>query len=121
MRAKPSERERLIKLRSAARAVRGKYGPLVSDMHLSLAIHCFAQRIATIGDLDHFITRVCDGLMAATSRRPEREGRKDPELAAIRPSECIAIVDDSKVIQITARTFAEDSPEPWYRVALTGE
>lgn len=117
---KPSERQRLIALRRAAWESLGAAEPLEADIRMVIEIHCPKDRISRIGDLDNFITGICDGLMAATGRVARQDGWKDPELAAIEPSRCIAIRDDREVMEILARKIAEESAEPWYRVTLVG-
>ena len=118
---KYSERERLIELRRAALQSLGSAEPFTADIRMTVEIYCSKQHIATIGDLDNFITGICDGLMAASRGTPVQANWQCTELEAIHPSKCIAIRDDREVIEITARKIAEESSEPRYRVILRGK
>ena len=115
---KPSERERLIKLRRGAMEKLGADDPLETDIRMVVEIHDSKQRIAGIGDLDNFITGICDGLMAASQRIARMDGWTENPL--IDPSRCIAIRDDREVVEIIARKIGDESAEPWYTVTLIG-
>ena len=117
---KPSERERLIALGRAALASLGTSKPLEADIRMFVEIHFPAEKILSSGDLDNFITGICDGLMSASAGALEFESWKTPELAEIQPKRCIAIRDDREVMEISARKVISQSGEPWYRVTLLG-
>jgi hypothetical protein len=119
--AKPVEVDRLIALRRAALEALAGQPPLRANISLELELHYpLLSPGRQTGDLDNFITGVCDGLMAANPRIA-RDARWDtPELAAISPFHTVAIVDDAAIVSITARKIDGSGPV-WYRVALVGE
>lgn len=118
--AKPVEVPRLIALRKAAVAAMSGKPPLRANIALELEVHCPAAQGQRVGDLDNFVTGVCDGLMAA-DLRSNKDSRWDAaECVSIHPIKCIAIVDDDAVVSIIARKVVGGS-ESWYRVILEGE
>lgn len=117
---KPVEVPRLIALRHAVLAARGSRGPLASSIRLRLTVHVGPRNDRGTGDLDNFITGICDGLMAAAPRSKLHEDWSDPGNAAIHPGLAIGIVDDSEVVEITARKVVADEA-PFYELELTGE
>jgi hypothetical protein len=62
---KPSEFERLITLRRAVCDAFNGDKPLHKDIQLRIRVHVGNMDPGQVGDLDNFITGVCDGLMAA--------------------------------------------------------
>jgi len=62
---KPLEAKRLVELRQVALKALQGHPPLRSNIKLTLKIHVGPVNNRSIGDLDTFITGVCDGLMAA--------------------------------------------------------
>lgn len=117
---KTSERSRLIALRHAARECLGSSPPLQSQIQLDVEIHCPRNEIERVGDLDNFITGICDGLMAAARATPIAEDWSAPELEPIHPSLPIAFLDDRNILQINARKVPSDADERWYRVIVSG-
>ncbi len=118
--AKPEEVPRLIALRRAALEALAGQAAFRASIGVELELHCPLRAARGVGDLDNFITGVCDGLMAAGPR-----SRMDPrwdaaDVGDIHPSKTVAMEDDSAVVSITARNIA-DAPTPWYRVSLEGE
>jgi hypothetical protein len=94
--------------------------PFRAHISLELEVHCTPVRGQRIGDLDNFVTGVCDGLMAADPRI-KRDSRWDaPDLEAVHPSRTIAIEDDDAVVAIVARKISGGAT-PCYRIALEGE
>lgn len=118
--AKPAEVPRLIALRRAAAEALAGQPAFRSNIRLNLELHCPLTPGRGIGDLDNFITGVCDGLMAADTRIKCDPRWNASQLAGIHPSKVVAIEDDSAVVSITA-TKTADTPTPWYRVSLEGE
>jgi hypothetical protein len=118
---KTSERTRLIELHREAHKGRGPMEPLSAEIRLTVEIHCRAQELLGIGDLDNFITGVCDGLMAVAPGTPVAPDWDSPELAPIHPSKTIALHDDRNVVEIVARKVASETGESWYQVVLVGE
>ena len=117
---KPLEAQRLVALRQAAiQALKGQPA-LQSNIRLTLKIH-LPVNDKSIGDLDTFITGVCDGLMGTLYG-----GKLDPiwnnkELESIYPSKTIAIVDDSQVVSIQAEKIIGGTDKQWYEVILERE
>lgn len=117
----PTESRRLVILRKAAfQALEGK-PPLEKDIRLTLVVHVGAQNDRYTGDLDNFVTGVCDGLMAADNRSKLDEVWSRPELSEIHPSVQVAIVDDCNVVSIRADKVVGDTEEPWYQVIMEGD
>jgi hypothetical protein len=115
---KDVETTRLIKLRESVKKQMNGDEPLSANIRISLQLHASSAALTTIGDLDNFITGICDGLMAAHCRA-QLHDRWNNTLSAITPSKPIAITDDSKVVEICA-TKVGDSDEPWYSLELVG-
>jgi hypothetical protein len=111
---KGAEIPRLKALRKAARLALGKQPPLAGTVHLTLRV--YADEAA--GDLDNFITGVCDGLMAANSRVFVNPAvwADLPENA--RPGVAIAFENDSVVWSIHAERLKPGTEGPRYEVEL---
>ena len=118
---KPTEARRLVALRMSALAAMGELIPFQKNIRLVLEIYIGPENSRTVGDLDNFVTGVCDGLMAAHPRAKLDELWAQPDLHSIQPSRVMAIMDDSEVIDISARKVIGSTHQPWYRVALEGE
>lgn len=118
---KPLEARRLATLRLATLQAFKGHSPLKSNIKLTLKIHIGPVNDRTIGDLDTFITGVCDGLMAAYPGGKLDSLWDDPKLEHIHPSKTIAIVDDSQVVSIQAEKVIGSTNQPWYEVVLEGE
>ena len=112
---KPAEVPRLKALRAAVRAK--VTSPIAGSKRVTLRLRVLADSSA--GDLDNFITGICDGLMAADPR-----ARIDPEQwldvpVEIRPDRPIAFVDDGIVAVIEAERLAlEDTAGERYDLEL---
>ena len=118
---KPLEARRLAELRLAClNALQGN-PPLQSNIKLTLKIHVGAVNDQTTGDLDTFVTGICDGLMAAYPGGKLDPIWNKPELSNIHPIKWWAIVDDYQVVYIQAEKIIGDGNQPWYEVALDGE
>jgi len=65
---KQTEIPRLISLRSSALKAMDGRNPFNHNITLKLKFHCPINKIFRVGDLDNFITGVCDGLQAADPR-----------------------------------------------------
>lgn len=117
---KPLEAKRLVALRQVALQALKGHPPLQSNIKLTLKIHIGPVNDQSIGDLDTFVTGVCDGLMAA-----HPGGKLNPIWNNVRPedvhpSKTIAIVDDSQVISIHAEKIIGATDQPWYEVIVEG-
>ncbi len=117
---KPLEVRRLVPLRQAAlQALRG-HPPLQNSIKLTLKIY-IPVNSQTTGDLDTFVSGVCDGLMATPYGGKLDPIWDDEELESIYPTETIAIVDDSRAINIQAEKVIGDTDQQWYEVILEGK
>ena len=112
------EAKRLATLRQLALKVFKGDSPLQSNIKLTLRIHIGPKNDRSIGDLDTFVTGVCDGLMAAYPGGKLDPIWDDAKLKHIHPSKTIAIVDDSQVVSIQAEKIIGDTDQPWYEVIL---
>ena len=111
---------RIQELRRAAHAKAGRLGPFRRNIALELEVHVPTRDIARVGDLDSFITGVCDGLMRAAG--VQRETRWEGEgWDGLQPCEAVAIEDDAHVTSIVARKIADSDGRSWYSVVLEGE
>ena len=96
------EAERLVNLRRAALTAMEGQAPLKKDIRLAITVCVGAENNRSIGDLDTFITGVCDGLMKAAPRCKVRADVWSKAEEGIRPDKRIAIDDDSQVVSIQA-------------------
>jgi hypothetical protein len=108
-------------LRLAALDALADAEPLSRNICLDLTVHVGPRNDRLIGDLDNYITGICDGLMAADPRTHLASSFSRPELAAIHPSRPIGLLDDVEVLEIQARKVVGDTVAPWYEIALEGE
>ena len=126
---KPLEATRLIALRKNALEARGSQPIFTVGIRLTLRVHVgfeFAKQFGdpgNFGDLDTFVSGVCDGLMKA---HPHPATKIDPlftvpENSAVHPSKPIAIEDDSKVTKIDAEKIVGPGNHGWYEILLEGE
>ena len=117
---KPIEARRLLLLRRAALESLNGATPFEGDIHLTMHVYVGIRNDRSAGDLDNYITGVCDGLMAANPRASIHESLLAPDCKDIHPSRTIAILDDSQVVSIEAKKLVGSDPSPWYKVSLTG-
>ncbi|MCC6809192.1 MAG: hypothetical protein IT381_17325 [Deltaproteobacteria bacterium] len=116
---KRSELPRLIALRRGARHAFGSQQPLSQPLSLSLELHIGPLNNRAIGDLDNFITGVCDGLQACSAGTALHGAWAAPEMRDINPQRAIGFLDDVLVVEISARKVVEvDDRAPWYRVSI---
>jgi hypothetical protein len=111
---KGSEFERLKNLRIAAVQAMDGRSPATSMIHLTLRLYAAPEN----GDLDNFITGICDGLMAAHPRTPIdlKFWVGLPEHA--QPNKFICFMDDKLITKITAERFPSNTNEPHYEVEM---
>ena len=118
---KKLESERLVALRQAALKSFNGQPPLQSNIKLILQIHIPVNN-RSIGDLDTFVSGVCDGLMKRDPKSEPHPGIwNNPEYQDVHPDKRIAIVDDSQVICIRAEKVIGDLNQQRYEVMLEGE
>jgi hypothetical protein len=72
------------------------------------------------GDLDNFITGVCDGLQAVSSNARTRIHNEflKSENDGIHPRRALLLENDSKIISINARKELRNNKEPSYKVVI---
>ena len=118
---KPLEAERLVKLRKATlNALAGKQA-FRRNIRLELEVYVGRTNSRSVGDLDNFVTGICDGLMAAHPLAALDAMWTVDSMQDIHPRHTIAILDDSEVVSISAKKLTGKSEELWYRVTLGGE
>lgn len=116
---KDVEVPRLIRLRKAVFAALKGDPPLVKNISLMLRVHVGPVNSREVGDLDNFLTGICDGLQAAHSRTPLQDWC-ETDCAELHPRNAIAMVDDAEVVAINAaKVIGNESP--WYSLELRGE
>lgn len=97
---KPTEARRLVALRKAAAQAMGGRTPLRDGIRLHLRVALAPHQIRSAGDLDNFITGVCDGLQAAHGRAQLHGIWSDPALAEALPRIADALEDDAGIESI---------------------
>ncbi len=118
---KPLEAKRLVNLRRAAlRAMEGQPA-LKRDIRLTITVCVGAKNDPSVGDLDTFITGVCDGLMKVAPRCKLCMDIWGEAEYNIQPDRAIAIDDDSQVINIQAAKVTDDTNRQFYNVTLEGQ
>lgn len=118
---KGTELVRLQKLRRAALNELIGLPPLCRNIHIRLEVCMPGLAENNKGDLDNFITGICDGLMAANPRAKLDSSWFESEFIDIHPSISVAIVDDRHVMGIEAYKKFGDPGAPCYKVVLEGD
>ncbi len=114
---KGSELPRLKALRVAAtQAMTGVPMP-VKDIQLKLTFYTDPKA----GDLDNFISGVCDGLMAAPSNTPIDASAWFDLPSDARPAKAIAFGDDAIISRIDAERVVPKATRYWYEVTISGQ
>jgi len=111
---KPTEVQRLKALRQAARQAMPDGAMRNTPLRLQLCIHASMRD----GDLDNFVTGVCDGLMAAHQNSPVTIADWQDVPDTIHPQHAIAFHDDAWIMQIVAARVVPQSAERFYEVQL---
>lgn len=106
------ESVRLVKLRQSASKSLGNDLPLQSNIKLTLEVHVGPMNERVTGDLDNYITGVCDGLMKAAPNSKFASLWDEEKLKDIHPSEVVAMVDDSQVLCIRVEKVIDESKHP---------
>jgi hypothetical protein len=115
-----TELVRIQKLRKAAREKLGAQGPFRTNVALEVELHVPENDLARVGDLDNFITGICDGLMRAAG--VQRDVRWEGDCwDGLQPCDVVGIEDDSHVVSIIARKVGDEGSNFWYRVVLEGD
>ncbi|WP_029421773.1 hypothetical protein [Alicyclobacillus macrosporangiidus] len=103
---KAQEVPRLIALRQAALTARQQAGltqALETFVKLDVEIFIPRHRVEVVGDLDNFLTGICDGLQAADPKAFWHPQFDRPELQDVHPRHAILLKNDSLVIAINAK------------------
>ncbi len=117
----PLEAERLVKLRKATlNALAGKQA-FRRNIRLELEVYVGRTNSRSVGDLDNFVTGICDGLMAAHPLAALDAMWTVDSMQDIHPRHTIAILDDSEVVSISAKKLTGKSDKLWYRITVGGE
>ena len=117
---KKSEFDKLVALRQKARKAIGSGNPLRNKISLDVEIF-YQQGAGVIGDLDNYVTGICDGLMAAAGGARLCDEWNAPDLRDVHPDKTIAIEDDNQVVSITAKKTEVASGVIKYKVILNGD
>ena len=119
-----TEARRLIRLRRKALEAM-KSPPFTGDIRLTLSVHVGCQASVVIkagekgfGDLDNFVSGVCDGLMAAARGAKIHPLFCEPKNDDVHPTKTIAIEDDSRVMEIVAKKCIGPGDHCWYEIGL---
>lgn len=118
---KETEARRLIALRKAAYKAFGNNPPFDKSVILTLEIQMPGTVDENIGDLDNFVTGVCDGLMVAHPRSKFHQAWQDETLSIIHPLQWFGLKDDRYIVGIHANKKFGDPTAPWYRVVLESD
>jgi Holliday junction resolvase RusA-like endonuclease len=113
-----TEVRRLIKLRNEIRKKLENRKPLSKNIYLKLIVN-IPKNNKIVGDLDNFLTGVCDGLMKANPRsKISEEFNKHP---SIDPREIYFIEDDSQIVKIIATKMIKPGIKPYYKLEISEE
>jgi hypothetical protein len=107
---------RLKALRGATVDALCGQGP-IDGCAVSMALRVFA--CPDEGDLDNFVTGICDGLMAAHRQTPIDRAAWESEPVACRPDRAIAFHNDADVCRILAERLPPDAESPRYELELS--
>ena len=118
---KEAEAPRLVALRLQALEALGSTPPFSQDIRLKVSIHLSSPNTRATGDLDNFISGICDGLMRADRCAKLHQLFSRPENATVHPQEIIAIHDDSQITEVHAYKLVGESIDDWYDVELSGD
>ena len=118
---KATEARRLVALRTGALQALDGQPPFERNISLALTVHVGLTNNRQSGDLDNYVTGVCDGLMAADTRSKLDPLLQSPDMDEIHPSRSIAIRDDAQVLSIRADKRYGEGGDVWYEVVLEGE
>lgn len=117
---KSHELPRIQALRHAAIRAIDPGGPFRRNICLELEVHVTPANLATSGDLDNFITGVCDSLQAAAGDKWRAHRWEGKEWEGVQPGDVVAIENDSQIVSIAARKIS-DAAHPWYKVVVYGD
>ncbi len=114
---KGAELPRLKALRVAALEALGGVPMLMHNAELEINIYADSRS----GDLDNFITGICDGLMAAHPNTPIDDQAWLDVPPEAHPRNSIAFSDDAIVRKIIAERKSQYEADAWYEIAISSE
>ena len=114
---KREETPKIVALRKEASKAFAGRPPLRTNIRLTVRAYVGPTNTSSTGDLDNFLTGICDGLQAAHPRAHVLGDYDD----VIRPSKVIGIVNDTDIIEIHAHKMIQAVAAPFYEVVLEGE
>ncbi|MDE2937530.1 MAG: RusA family crossover junction endodeoxyribonuclease [Chloroflexota bacterium] len=118
---KPTEARRLVALRHHALEALGSAPPFSQDIRLAVTVCVGSSNTKSTGDLDNFITGICDGLMQAHSQTTLHTLFSQYENTQTHPRNTVAIDDDSQIVEIHARKLVGNPEDVWYEVEISGD
>jgi hypothetical protein len=113
------ELPRLIELRQAVLGAFKGDPPLTKNISLTVRVHVGPVNSRAIGDLDNFITGICDGLQAAGTQTPISNRWCEPDCEPVHPRTAIGILDDAEIMNVDARKIVANE-SPWYSLEIAG-
>ena len=91
------------------------------DIKITLIIHILKNN-HYVGDLDTFVTGICDGLIEIAPKSDlEGDFWSQSEYIDIHPEKFASIRDSSDVISIQAEKVTVESKQQWYEVTVEGK
>jgi hypothetical protein len=118
---KETEVPRIISLREKALETIKEHNYKIQEQYLRLEFTLFVpeEKIESIGDLDNFITGICDGLQAAHYSVTPHSLFNEPGREEIHPRKPILIINDSKVLNINAsKSIIREGTQCYYNLLI---
>ena len=116
---KPNQIQRLIELRKEAK--KKIKGIIRKNIVLDLRVYIPKRKNQiSEGDLDNYISGICDGLMLA-DKGVQNISKEFEKYEGIHPRIRSFIKDDCETVQITARKIVLDDIEEHYQLIIQGE
>ena len=112
---KGSELDKLKALRLAASQAMAGRPPFSGPLQLKVTIHADPRS----GDLDNFITGICDGLMAAHPATPIDAPAWSEVPPESQPSRAIAFTDDAAISRIQAERMPLEGRAGQYKIEVS--
>lgn len=113
---KNSEAMNIVNLRKTAKMKRNqlRIGPFTGRVGIEFTIYAEEKDIESMGDLDNFITGICDGLQAANPRANMHE----TILKECDPYQPVLFYSDAKVFDIRAQKVPIVGKERYYELKV---
>ena len=115
---KKSEASNIVNLRNAAiKAREGQnIGLLSSRICIDLTIYANEKEIESMGDLDNFVTGICDSLQAADPRANMQDFIQKE--CIVNPLQPVLFYTDAKVFEINAKKIPIKGNNGYYEVMI---